>query len=72
VTGRLHIHRHTFCSGLAKAGRDGEAIQELAGHLSLLTKPRYMHLSPAAKDSAIALLNYKGRRDEKGESSTPN
>jgi len=33
-----------------------KAVQELAGHASLTTTQRYMHLSPAAKASAIRLL----------------
>jgi len=33
-----------------------KAVQELAGHASLTTTQRYMHLSPAAKASAIGLL----------------
>jgi hypothetical protein len=32
------------------------AIQELAGHQDLGTTQRYMHLSPAAIDAAIRLL----------------
>jgi len=32
-----------------------KAIQELAGHRDLATTLRYMHLSPAAKDSVIRL-----------------
>jgi site-specific recombinase XerD len=32
------------------------AIQELAGHMDITTTQRYMHLSPAAIDSAIRLL----------------
>ena len=37
-------------------GRQQEAIQELAGHQDLGTTQRYMHLSPAALDAAIRLL----------------
>jgi hypothetical protein len=33
------------------------AIQELAGHQELGTTQRYMHLSPAAIDAAIRLLD---------------
>ena len=33
------------------------AIQEFAGHQDLTTTQRYMHLSPAALDSAIRLLD---------------
>jgi hypothetical protein len=37
-------------------GAPARAIQELAGHRSLSTTLRYMHLSPAAIESAIRLL----------------
>jgi integrase len=56
VNSLLRILRHTFCSRLAIAGAPAKAIQELAGHVSLSTTQRYMHLSPAAKDAAIRLL----------------
>jgi integrase len=51
-----HMLRHTFCSHLAMRGAPARAIQELAGHADLKTTQRYMHLSPAAVDSAIRLL----------------
>ncbi|HEV3194377.1 MAG TPA: tyrosine-type recombinase/integrase [Polyangiaceae bacterium] len=57
ATGALHILRHTFCSHLAMGGAPAKAIQELAGHEDLSTTLRYMHLSPAARESAIAVLN---------------
>ena len=56
MTGRLHILRHTFCSRLAMRGATAKAIQELAGHVSLSTT-WYMHLSPAAKENAIRMLD---------------
>jgi integrase len=59
VTGRLHVLRHTFCSHLAMRGAPAKAIQELAGHADLGTTMRYMHLSPAAREGAIALLNHR-------------
>jgi integrase len=59
VTGGLHILRHTFCSRLAMAGAPALAIKELAGHTTLATTMRYMHLSPAAKSAAIELLNHE-------------
>ena len=62
MTGGLHILRHTFCSHLAMRGAPAKAIQELAGHEDLMTTMRYMHLSPAARDSAIRLLD--GRAGE--------
>ncbi len=49
--------RHTFCSHLAMRGAPARAIQELAGHRDLSTTQRYMHLSPAAKEAAIRLLD---------------
>ena len=52
----VHILRHTFCSHLAMRGAPARAIQELAGHQDLMTTQRYMHLSPAALDAAIRLL----------------
>jgi site-specific recombinase XerD len=53
----VHILRHTFCSHLAMRGAPARAIQELAGHQDLSTTQRYMHLSPAAINGAIRLLD---------------
>jgi len=55
--GEIHILRHTFCSRLAMRGATVKSIQELAGHQHLSTTQRYMHLSPAARESAIKLLD---------------
>jgi integrase len=52
----VHVLRHTFCSHLTMRGAPAKAIQELAGHQDLGTTQRYMHLSPAALDAAIRLL----------------
>jgi integrase len=57
VKGSLHRLRHTFCSHLAMRGAPAKAIQELAGHASLSTTLSYMHLSPSAREQAIALLD---------------
>jgi integrase len=56
----VHILRHTFCSHLAMKGAPARAIQELAGHQDLTTTQRYMHLTPAALEAAIGLLNRPG------------
>jgi integrase len=56
----VHVLRHTFCSHLAMRGAPARAIQELAGHSELGMTQRYMHLSPAALDAAIRLLDGRG------------
>ena len=56
---RRALLRHTFCSHLAMRGAPARAIQELAGHQDLTTTQRYMHLSPAAIEGAIRLLEQR-------------
>ena len=56
VESGVHTLRHTFCSHLAMRGAPARAIQELAGHQSLGTTQRYMHIRPAAIEEAIELL----------------
>jgi site-specific recombinase XerD len=56
----VHRLRHTFCFHLSMRGAPAKAIQELAGHEDLSTTQRYMHLSPAAMESAIRLLDTPG------------
>ena len=53
----VHILRHTFCSHLAMRGAPARAIQAAAGHQDLSTTQRYMHVSPAAVEDAIRLLD---------------
>jgi hypothetical protein len=60
----VHVLRHSFCSHLAMRGAPARAIQELAGHQELGTTQRYMHLSPAALDAAIRLLDLHGQRGD--------
>jgi site-specific recombinase XerD len=64
---KAHILRHTFCSHLAMRGAPARAIQELAGHQELSMTQRYMHLSPAALDAAIRLLDFPQRRSGRGD-----
>jgi site-specific recombinase XerD len=52
----VHILRHTFCSHLAMRGVPAMSIKELAGHEDLSTTQRYMHLSLAAVEDAIRVL----------------
>lgn len=63
----VHILRHTFCSHLAMRGAPARAIQELAGHQDLSMTQRYMHLSPAALDAAIRLLDFPQGRSGSGD-----
>ena len=65
--GGVHVLRHTFCSHLAMRGAPAKAIQELAGHLHLSTTQRYMHLSPQAREGAIALLDRRPVQEVFGE-----
>ena len=58
----VHVLRHAFCSHLAMKGAPARSIQGLAGHADLSTTQRYMHLSPAATEDAIRLLD--GRRQD--------
>jgi integrase len=63
----VHRLRHTFCSHLAMRGAPGRAIQELAGHQDLITTQRYMHLSPAAIEGAIRLLDTNREPKSRGD-----
>ncbi len=48
-------------------GAPARAIQELAGHADLTMTKRYIHLSPAALDSAIQLLDRSEFSQEFGD-----
>jgi site-specific recombinase XerC len=61
-----HRLRHTFCSHLAMNGASVLEIKELAGHANLSTTQRYMHLTPAVLDGAIARLE-RHRAHSRGE-----
>ena len=63
----VHRLRHTFCSHLAMRGAPARAIQELAGHQDLTTTQRYMHLSPAAIEGAIRLLESSAVSRSRGD-----
>ena len=63
----VHVLRHTFCSHLAMRGAGARAIQELAGHQDLATTQRYMHVSLAAIESAISLLDSSSVPSSRGD-----
>ena len=65
--GGVHILRHTFCSHLAMRGAPARAIQELAGYQDMSTTQRYMHVSPAAIEDAIRLLESPGVVSRRGD-----
>ncbi|MFO0640670.1 MAG: site-specific integrase [Polyangiaceae bacterium] len=67
ATGAIHRLRHTFCSMLASEGAPPGAIQRLAGHASITTTMKYMHLSPTTLDAAIGLLDAAWTRPAVGE-----
>ena len=48
-------------------GAPARAIQELAGHEDLATTQRYMHLSPAAIEGAIRLLDIPAVQIARGD-----
>jgi site-specific recombinase XerD len=53
----VDILRYIFCSHLEMRVAPVRAIQEFPGHRDLGMTQRYMHLSPAALQSAIRLLD---------------
>jgi integrase len=52
----VHILRHTFCSHLVMRGAPMRCVQELVGHQDLTMTQRYSHLSPAALNDTVRLL----------------
>lgn len=56
ITGNIHILRHTFCTRLAMAGVPTRVIKEMAGHASITTTERYMHLAPGSTEDAVRKL----------------
>ena len=48
-------------------GAPARAIQELAGHQDLTATQRYMHLSPAAIEGAIRLLDHPKTAGGRGD-----
>ena len=66
-----HTLRHTFCSHLAMSGAPARAIQKLAGHRSVVTTERYMHLSQVALDESIRLLNRRPAWRHDGDDDKP-
>jgi integrase len=76
VTGNIHILRHTFCTRLAMAGAPTRVIKEMAGHASITTTERYMHLAPGSVQEAAQKLDEEiarfGDKMETAQGSTKN
>lgn len=51
-----HIMRHEFCSRLADRNLNAAIIQRLAGHASMVTTQRYIHVSGRSLVDAIGAL----------------
>jgi integrase len=66
-TGAVHILRHTFCTRLAARNVPPRTIMELAGHRSLSTTMRYMHVCSGAPEAAIKLLDQPEAVQSRGE-----
>jgi integrase len=52
-----HTLRQTFCTRFAMCGMPTRSIEALAGHSSITTTMRYMHVVSGATDVAIAALD---------------
>ena len=66
----VHILRHTFCSRLAMLGVPALTIKQLAGHTSMRTTLRYMHLSPTARSGGIKALDAAIEREQRQKQAT--
>ena len=64
----VHILRQTFCSHPAMQDAPMRGVQELVGHQSLAMTQRYSHLTPAALDATIKLLENRPKIRSVGDS----
>lgn len=53
---KLHNLRHTFCTNMVMAGENLEKIRLLAGHASLRTTEKYLHVKPENLTSSLERL----------------
>jgi len=64
---RLHQLRHCFLSYSQMQGVDPRTAQKWAGHGSLATTLKYLHVSPDHEKAAISRLNYETPRKSPGD-----
>src|SRR5664279_2991370 len=53
----VHSMRHEFCSRLGDLGAGATAIMKLAGHSSLATSQKYVHMTQGPLEAAIMRMN---------------
>jgi integrase len=54
-----HTWRHEFCSRLGDSGAQAPVIMMLAGHRSLATSQKYVHITAGRAEDAILKMNTK-------------
>ncbi|MCU0692532.1 MAG: site-specific integrase, partial [Polyangiaceae bacterium] len=54
---RWHVLRHTFASHLVMRGVPVRVVQEILGHVSILTTQMHAHLAPSATLDAVRVLD---------------
>jgi len=70
----LYSMRHTMLTRLGEAGADAFAIQNIAGHSSILISQRYVHPTPEKLErafTALELYNEQKRREADALKPTP-
>jgi integrase len=67
---RFHDLRHTAISRLVAESKDHARVQLIAGHASITTTMRYIHLDPKQMDDVIAAMDAYHLRSESASETT--